>query len=160
MRRYDDPVEVRKGAADEPRAVPVAGQAVEGPGGARPLGGDGLVVAVRRRAGGDRLRRHRRHRLVEAGALAPVTRPVTGASASLWRVEAAAGMRVAAGDEAAAAGSSTCPSTGPTAPGSSSAASTEGDDDHDDHSRSQPGCPTPTPCRRPPTPTSPAPPSR
>ena len=45
----------------------------------------------------------------------------------LWRVEAAAGMApvdAEAGDDTAA-GCSTCPSTGPTVPGSSSAAWTE-----------------------------------
>src|SRR5436190_15055721 len=39
-----------------PRAVPVAGPVVEGPGRGRPLGGDRSVVAVRPGTSGDRIR--------------------------------------------------------------------------------------------------------
>ena len=97
MRRYDDPVEVRKGAADDPeqflwrgklwKVRSVLAHWVE-------TGSWWQSTDARAVIGSDDT-----PSLVEEGAPAPVTRPGdrTGdllGERELWRVEAAAGMRV------------------------------------------------------------------
>ena len=117
MRRYEDPVEVRRGPVgstldlgtdggadaytDAHRrqgagAVPLARPALEGPGGARPLGRDRVVVELAGRPGGDRLR--------EAESTVdepePVPRPLGDllTERELWRVEAGRGRAVGGPD--------------------------------------------------------------
>ena len=101
MRRYDDPVEVRKGAADDPeqflwrgklwKVRSVLAHWVE-------TGSWWQSADARAVIGSDDTGESARS-LVEEGAPAPVTRPGdrTGdllGERELWRVEAAAGMRV------------------------------------------------------------------
>ena len=90
MRRYDDPVEVRKGMVGRPVEAPEQflwrGRLWKVRDGARALGGDRAVVAVHRRAGGDR-RRRRRRRGPRAGR--PPHDLLT--EREVWRVEAGRG---------------------------------------------------------------------
>ena len=134
MRRYDDPVDVRKGrvqgstgSVEGPEQFLWRGRLWKVRDGGRALGGDRALVAVRRGAGGDRLRGPARR----GGPVATLTSPDLLAEREVWRVEASRGTRSPAdgpGDRPGS-GSSTWSSTGPTAAGGSSAAWTEGRDD-------------------------------
>ena len=115
MRRYDDPVEVRKGPEESPeqflwrgklwKVRAVLAHWVE-------TGSWWQSADARAALGTDDTTT-----LVEEGAPAPVTRP----GDLLGSVSSGASRPATT----ATAGSSTCPSTGPTAPGSSSAVWTE-----------------------------------
>ena len=173
MRRYADPVEVRQGpveAYDDPveRAVPR-----EGPEQFLWRGRLWKVRAVLAhwvetgpwwqsagRARGDRRSDDRRVEVAPRHRSAPLGDLLT--ERELWRVEAGRAPPAIAPRRRVRriAGSSTSPSTGPTAAGSSSAARTERPTSQPVRTTSRDHHEPARRCRRPPTPTSPGPRSR
>jgi len=149
MRRYDDPVEVRRGPITGQMAAQITGQITgqtlteqdEGPEQFLWRGRLWKVRAVLAHwveTGAWWQSSAAREAIGTEGADGGPGPAVAGragdllAERELWRVEAAAGMTGAQAQtettetDGQAVASSTCPSTGPTAPGSSSAASTSG----------------------------------